>query len=292
MEETPNSIGKAKVADVVSVLILTLNEESDLPRCLDSVRWSDDVVVLDSFSTDKTLQVAHERGARIVQRRFDDWSSHLNWAVTNIQFKHPWVYYSDADEVVTRELGEEMNCAVRETSRPFVAYRVRYRNFFHDRWIRHCGIYPVWLLRLFRPCKVRWERAVNPLPIVDGQTGDLENHFHHYSFSKGFDAWFDKHNRYSRSEALESIKHLQGGAIDWVGVFAASDPTRRRRAIKELSFRLPCRPALRFFYMYFLRLGFLDGWQGLTYCTLLSIYEYMIVLKMRELRRREKHLSL
>ncbi len=228
----------------------------------------------------------------IVQHRFDDWSSHLNWAVANIPFKYPWVYYSDADEVVTPELNVEMRRAVRDLSRPFVAYRVRYKNFFHDRWIKHCGIYPVWLLRLFQPSKVRWERAVNPVPIVDGQIGQLENHFHHYSFSKGFDTWFGKHNRYSWQEALESIKHLEGSAVDWRGVLAISDPMRRRRSLKQLSFRLPCRPTLRFLYMYALRAGFLDGWEGLTYCRLLSMYEYMIVLKMREIRRREKGLPL
>jgi glycosyltransferase involved in cell wall biosynthesis len=274
----------------ISILILTLNEEANLPKCLQSVKWSDDIVVLDSFSTDRTVKIAEELGARVVQRRFDNWSSHQNWAVRNIPFKHPWVYYSDADEIVPSELRDEMFAVTRDSDAAPVAYRMRYKNFFCDRWIKHCGIYPVWVLRLFRPDKVHWERLVNPVPIVEGSEGRLENHFHHYSFNKGFEAWFEKHNKYSSQEAEEGIKTIRDGFKDWAGLLSVRDGSRRRRALKELSFRLPCRPTLRFLYMYLLCSGFLDGWEGLTYCRLLSLYEYMIVLKMRELERQQRGL--
>lgn len=276
----------------VSVLILTLNEEQNLPKCLESVRWSDDIVVLDSFSTDRTVEIATSAGARVVQRKFDNWAAHQNWAVQNIPFKHPWVYYSDADEIVPPELRDEINVLTDDSGISHVAYRVRYKNFFCDRWIRHCGIYPVWVLRLFRPEKVHWERLVNPVPVVQGSVGQLENHFHHFSFSKGYEAWFEKHNKYSSQEAAEGVKTIQEGFDDWAGLLSLVDGSRRRRALKELSFRLPFRPTLRFLYMYFLRLGFLDGREGLTYCRLLSIYEYLIVLKMKEQRRRAKGLSI
>jgi len=276
----------------ISILILTLNEEANLPKCLQSVKWSDDIVVLDSFSTDRTVKIAEETGARVVQRRFDNWSAHQNWAVRNIQFKHPWVYYSDADEIVPPELRDEMLTVTREASAEPVAYRLRYKNFFCDRWIKHCGIYPVWVLRLFRPDKVHWERLVNPVPIVGGPEGRLVHHFHHYSFNKGVEAWFEKHNKYSSQEAEEGIKTIAHGFEDWAGLFELRDGSRRRRALKELAFRLPFRPTLRFLYMYLLRLGFLDGWEGLTYCRLLSLYEYMIVLKMRELERQRRELHL
>ena len=91
---------------MVSVLILTFNEEVNLPTCLKSLAWCDDIVVFDSFSTDRTLDIAKAAGARIIQRNFDNWSAHQNWAVAHIPFKHPWVYYSDADEVVTPQLAE------------------------------------------------------------------------------------------------------------------------------------------------------------------------------------------
>jgi glycosyltransferase involved in cell wall biosynthesis len=274
---------------MISILILTLNEEENLPRCLEAVRWSDDIVVLDSFSTDRTVEIARAAGARVVQRQFDNWAAHQNWALENIPFRHPWVYYSDADELVTPELRDELLAIAANPAEPHVAYRLRYKNYFMGQWIRHCGIYPTWILRFFRPDKVRWERLVNPAPLVDGSEGHLQNHFEHYSFSKGLNAWFDKHNRYSWQEAEESLKSLAAGALPWTNLFTP-DPAARRRALKELSFRMPFRPWLRFFYMYVLRLGFMDGWAGFTYCRLLTIYEDMIVLKMREIQRRRQGL--
>ncbi|MBI5722849.1 MAG: glycosyltransferase family 2 protein [Planctomycetes bacterium] len=269
----------------ISILILTLDEEQNLPRCLDSVRWSDDIVVLDSFSIDRTVEIASKAGARVVQRKFDNWSAHQNWAVQNIQFRHPWVYYSDADEIVTPQLRDEMLAEAARPDNPNSAYRVRYKNYFWGRWIRHCGIYPVWTTRLFRPQKIRWERLVNPVPVVDGPVGQLKEHYEHHSFAKGLTAWLDKHNRYSLMEAQECLRSLTGSRLRWSEVFSR-DPMARRKFLKELSFHLPCRPLLRFIYMYILRLGFLDGWPGLEYCRLLAYYEHLIELKVKELRRR------
>ena len=274
---------------MISILILTLNEEENLPKCLASVGWCDDIVVLDSFSTDRTVEIARNAGARVIQRRFDNWAAHQNWALENIRFHHPWLYYSDADEIVTPELRDELNIIAGNARETNVAYRLRYKNFFMGRWIRHCGIYPAWILRFFRPEKVRWERLVNPTPVVDGTEGRLESHFEHYSFSKGLNAWFEKHNSYSWQEARESLKALSAGDFQWGGL-VSRHPAHRRRALKELAFRLPCRPLLRFLYMYCWGRGFLDGRAGLAYCRLLTIYEYMIVLKMRELRRRDSGL--
>lgn len=276
---------------MISVLILTLNEEENLPACLESVKWCNDIVVLDSFSTDRTLSIAKAAGARIVQRKFDNWAAHQNWALENISFKHPWVYYSDADEILTPELRDELLAIAANPSETNVAYRLRYKNFFMGRWIRHCGIYPAWILRFFRPEKVRWERLVNPVAVVNGTEGRLKGHFEHFSFKKGLNAWFDKHNRYSWHEAEESIKSLAHGRLSWRDLFSP-DPARRRRTLKELSFRLPCRPTLRFLYMYFLRLGLLDGSAGYHYCRMLAAYEYMIVLKMQEILRRNQGLPI
>lgn len=275
----------------VSVLILTLNEERNLPACLESVRWCDDVVVLDSFSSDRTVEIAKNAGARVFQRPFDDWSAHQNWALENIPFKHRWVYYSDADEVIPEDLRDELLAVARREEPGPVAYRLRYKNYFCGRWLRHCGIYPVWVLRFFRPEKVRWTRVVNPMAVVDGDEGRLQAHFLHYTFNNGLTRWFDKHNRYSCGEAVETIDSLQRTAIRWRDGLSR-DPVVRRRFMKELSFRLPLRPQLRFLYMYVFRLGFLDGWAGYTYCRLLAIYEYMIVLKVIEMRRREQGLTI
>ncbi|NSX05807.1 glycosyltransferase family 2 protein [Cupriavidus gilardii] len=294
----------------VSVLILTLNEEKNLARCLESVSWSDDVVVLDSFSTDQTLEIARRHGARVYQRKFDNWSAHQNWANENIDFKHKWVYYSDADEVVSPELAAELRDIADRTAgdacsgaqgtaragqgeggTQHVAYRVRYKNYFLGKWIRFAGGYPIWVLRFFQPDKVRWERLVNPAPVVDGSVGFLRHHFLHYSFNKGFDAWFDKHNKYSMGEALETIRSLDEDKFR-LSSLLSSDPPARRRALKELSFRLPMRPVARFLYLYLLKFGFIDGKAGFHYCVLVSIYEYMVVLKVQEQRRRAMQLPL
>jgi glycosyltransferase involved in cell wall biosynthesis len=268
---------------VISALVLTLNEEVNIARCLRSLTWCDDVVVLDSYSTDRTIEIARSFNARVVQRSFDNWSNHQNWANQNISFKHPWVYYSDADEVIPVDLRNEMLDVVSRADDSCAAYRLRYRNFFRGRWIRHCGIYPVWVTRLFRPQRIKWERLVNPVASVDGAVGNLKGHFEHYSFSKGMSAWFQKHNHYSDYEALETIRSLSGDQIDWRKLLPHVNSAERRLTLKKLSFRLPGRPLLRFVYMYLVRLGFLDGLPGLHYCILLSIYEYMIVLKVREI---------
>lgn len=274
---------------MISGLILALNEQDNVSRCLKSLTWCDDVVLFDSLSTDRTADIAKAAGARIVQRPFDNWAAHQNWALENIRFKHGWVYYSDADEVVTPELRDEMLAVVHQAGPEMAAYRVRYKNYFMGRWLRHCGIYPTWILRLFRPERVRWDRLVNPVAKVKGKEGRLQSHFEHYSFNKGLNAWFDKHNRYSAHEAEESLQSLSGSKVSHRAL-VSGNPAERRRALKELSFRLPCRPLLRFLYMYVARLGFLDGIPGYHYCRLLSIYEYMIVLKMKEIRRREQGL--
>lgn len=276
----------------ISILILTLNEEQNLPACLASVTWSDDIVVFDSYSTDRTVEIAKSVGVRVVQRKFDSWASHQNWALKNIEFRYDWVYYSDADEIVTDELRMELMEVARHRYDKFVAYSVRYHNYFMGRRIRHASMYPVWVTRFFRPERVHWVRSVNPVAIVDGETGRLDAHFKHFSFTKGLQEWIYKHNNYSTQEAIESLASLGAGIVDWRGMLAAGDAARRRHAFKELSYHLPYRPLLRFLYMYIGRGGFLDGWPGITYCRLLAMYEYMIVLKIKEIERREKGLPL
>jgi len=273
----------------VSVFVQTLDEQANLPRCLGSLSWSDDIVVLDSISSDGTEQIVRDFNGRFYQRPYDGRASNQNWAVENIEFKHPWVYYSDADEVVPPELRDEILDVTNDPVRGEVAYRVRFRNMLCGKWIRRSSLYPSWIPRLWRPEKIRWKRQANPVAVIDGPVGYLQNHFEHYSFNKGFYAWFEKHNKYSSHEAIETLKELDHGSIDWSGLLAR-DPARRRMALKHLSFRLPGRPYAKFLYMYLLRMGFLDGRAGLTYCTLQAIYEYMICCKVKELRRREKGL--
>jgi glycosyltransferase involved in cell wall biosynthesis len=267
---------------MISVLILTLNEARNLDRCLKSVAWSDDIVVLDSGSTDETVEIARGFGARVYQRAFDNERDQRTYSIRNIEYKHPWVYNPDADEVTTEELRDEMLGVVSDRSRQEIAYRVRFRTMFMERWLRFSSLYPTWAMRLFRPERLSFERDVNLRYVVDGLEGRLESHFLHFTFNNGLDAWFEKHNRYSTVEALETVKELTTGSVDWPAFMAIGNSVRRRRALKALSMRMPLRPTLRFIYMYILRRGFLDGVPGFVYCRLLAIYEYMIILKVRE----------
>jgi glycosyltransferase involved in cell wall biosynthesis len=273
----------------VSILILTLNEEINLTACLDSVRWCDDIVVVDSYSSDRTTFIAQERGSRVLQREFDNWAAHQNWSLENISFKHEWVFYLDADERMTEELRQEIFSISANASEPAVAYYCGRKNFFMGRWIKH-AMPPGMIMRFFRPSKVRFERLVNPTPVINGSSGYLRNHFLHYNFSKGLAEWFDKHNKYSGLEALEGMK-LVNQTTRLEALFAG-DRAIRRKALKNLSFRLPCRSLLKFIYLYVIKRGFLDGRPGFTYCVLQSIYEYMIALKMRELQRKGQGLPI
>jgi len=273
----------------ISVLILTYNEENILPECLKSVSWSDDIVVLDSFSTDRTVEIAKAAGARVYQRVYDNEDSQHTYGLKEIPYKYPWLYIPDADEITTPQLRDEMLAIAADPNRPEAAFRVRFKVMFMGRWIRNSSLYPTWVVRLVRPEKAHFAREINSRCIVDGPEGRLKSHFLHYTFNKGLTAWYEKHNRYSWHEARESLKGLRDG-FDWKDLFSLK-PEIRRRGMKELSFRLPFRPTLRFLYMYFFRRGFLDGWPGYVYCRLLTTYESMIVFKIAEIRRREKGLS-
>jgi glycosyltransferase involved in cell wall biosynthesis len=266
----------------VSVLILTLNEEINLPRVLESVKWSDDVVVFDSFSTDRTVEIARAAGARVIQRHFDNERAH-RLASLQCGFKYPWVYNPDADEVATPELQQEMLSLVTDATRVEVAFVVRRKDMFMGRWIRHSSLYPTWLLRLFQPSAITFDRLVNLTYTASGPVGKLYSHMIHYSFAKGLGEWVSKHNKYSQWEAVETLK-VRGTAFPSFGELMNGDPVVRRAALKNLSARVPCRSFLRFVYMYFWRRGFLDGIPGYHYCRLISLYEYLILIKAKELQ--------
>jgi glycosyltransferase involved in cell wall biosynthesis len=268
----------------VSVLILTKNEESNIERCINSVSWSDDIVVYDSFSDDRTVEIAEGLGARIVKRKFDNWSAHQNWGVENIEFKHPWVYYTDADETCDDQLRGELE-TLPETGGNHAAFQVRRKDYFMGRWLKRSQLYPTWITRVFRPDRIRYERLVNPVAVVDGETGRLEGHIIHYPFSHGVGHWFDRHNKYSQMEATDLVNEVAEKVH--LADFFSRDAATKRRALKTMAYRMPGRPFLMFFYLYFFRLGLLDGLPGLRYSIMRSMYEYMIDLKVAEIRYKE-----
>jgi glycosyltransferase involved in cell wall biosynthesis len=270
----------------VSVLILTKNEELNIGRCLESVAWSDDIVVLDSGSTDETVRIAASRGARILFRDFDNFAAQRNHAMSVANFKHDWVLHLDADEVATEALAHEIDQAIRDSTRD--AFRIPSKLMFMGRWLRFSGMYPVYQVRLGRRDIFRFQQVGHGQREVTENLviGTLREPYQHFSFSKGISDWIQRHDRYSTDEAEQELKQQRVGA-DVLGGCFSTDSTVRRRSLKLLTSGFPFRPTLRMFYMYILRLGFLDGRAGFAYCRLMSNYEYWIVLKRRELRQKQ-----
>jgi len=269
----------------ISVLILTLNEEANLPQCLASLEWTDDVVVLDSGSNDRTQELARQAGARVELRAFDDYASQRNSGLEDIEYKYPWVLMVDADEVVSPELAQEMKSVVSGCLDSVCMFRMRRKDFLMGKWLKHSSGYPTWFGRLIRVGRVRVERSINEEYHTDGDTESLENHLYHYPFNKGLHAWFEKHNRYSTMEAELQVQGLSGNHR-WRDLFS-SDPVQRRKVQKALIYSLPGRPVIVFAVFYFIRGGLLEGRAGLMLSMLKAVYEYMIVWKVKELKRRQ-----
>jgi len=278
------------MAPAVGVVVLTYNEELNIERCLDSVAWCDDVVVLDSHSVDRTTAIARERGARVLTRRFDDYAGQRNYALKQIEYKHPWVLMLDADEVVPPELSREMVKVVATAGEHITMFRMRRKDFFLGRWLRYSTSYStLWFGRLVRVGRVWVERSVNEEYHTDGEVVALKGALEHYPFNRGFREWFEKHNRYSSMEA--ELRYRQGvGRWQWRD-FRDPDPVIRRKVLKAVVYSLPARPLVMFGGRYFIHGGMLDGRAGLTFCLLKSVYEYMIDCKVTELHRRQQGMT-
>ncbi len=273
----------------VSAMILTYNEEMNLRLCLESLKWCDDVVVIDSFSTDQTENIATEAGARFYRHEFEGFAGQRNFGLREISYKHPWVLMIDADETVPNTLAEEIASKISHCDPKVCLFKMRRKDHLLGRWIKRSSGYPTWFDRLARVGRV-WgmPRGHGEEYHTDGAVELLEHCLHHYPFNKGFAAWLEKHNRYSSAEAELAI---QQAPSPWtISDLWTSDPVRRRKALKAIAYALPARPLLMFSALYFFRGGILEGQAGLTFCVLRAFYEFMIDSKIREMRRRQQHL--
>jgi glycosyltransferase involved in cell wall biosynthesis len=275
---------------MVSVLIITKNEESDLPGCLQSLSWCDDIHLFDSFSDDSTVQIAHRAGATVAQRKFDNYASQRNAALETINYKYEWLLILDADERVPDTLVNNIYEAVQNARVGVNGYRIRRRDFLWGTWLKYAQISPYYI-RLIRPGKARYTREINEVLEVDGVIEQLSGYFDHYPFSKGISHWIAKHNTYSTMEAKRWIEENTGDVKFSVKkAFFSKDFSQRRYHQKGLFYKIPGRPVIKWIYMIVWRRAFLDGKAGLTYAALQSIYEYFIVVKTRELINKEKNI--
>jgi glycosyltransferase involved in cell wall biosynthesis len=268
---------------MISILILTYNEQQDLPACLDSVAWSDDIHILDSHSTDATVAIAESRGAHVTTRTFDTYAAQRN-ASLQLPFRHPWVLVLDADERPTPALSAEMQAAVLTVPSNVSGFRMRRRDFLWDTWLKHAQMTPFYV-RLLRVGHVHYTRDVNEIVEVQGDILELQSPLDHFAFSKGITQWVAKHNGYSTKEAelLASGDAVQGASIRQA--LFAPNFHERRVAQKAIFYKLPGRPLIKWTYMMFIRGAILDGHAGIMYATLQSFYEYLIEVKSQEIQR-------
>ncbi|MGA8185091.1 MAG: glycosyltransferase [Terriglobia bacterium] len=271
----------------VSVLVLTRNEEANIAACLESVGWAGEVFVVDSFSTDRTVVIAERLGAKVCVHRFRGYAAQRNWALEHLPFSNDWVLMLDADERVPAALAAEIARVARAPADDHAGYYLASRHYFLGRWLKHGGLYPTWILRLFQWRHARFEeRPMNEHAILDGPAGYLQQPFDHED-RKPLADWVARHNRYAGLEAEEFLQEtLAGGYDSSISIRFRGSQAERKRWIKlKIWNRLPLllRPFLFFFRNYFLKLGFLDGRPGLIYHVLWSFwYPFLVSARILE----------
>ena len=268
-----------------SVLILTLNEERNLPACLASLVGCDDIVVLDSGSTDRTSDIAKTAGARVVERPFINFADQRNFAHKHISFKNDWVFHLDADEQMTVELLRECSNLSAQNPGGIDGFMVAPRMIYHGRWIPHCTDFPAYQARFGHGRRFRFVQVGHgQREAPEMQLGKITANYLH-NISAHSDAELEqKHRHYARQEAASFLARPRD-AKPLIFRLLSTDALVRRRALKAISQRLPARGALRFLYQYGCRGGFLDGLPGLSYCNLMARYEHWIAQEIKAQRR-------
>lgn len=280
----------------VSVLIPAKNEQANLPACLQSVARADEVFVVDSQSSDRSVEIAESYGAKVIQFYFNGrWPKKKNWALDNLPFRNEWVLIVDCDERITPELWDEIATAIQNSQ--YEGYYLNRRVFFLGTWIQHGGRYPDWNLRLFKHKLGRYENLgteeirntgdneVHEHVILPTKAGYLKNDMLHIDFRDVYH-WLERHNRYSNWEARVYLNILTGkDESGTIGSNLFGDAVQRKRFLKKTWVRLPFKPFIRFILIYIIQRGFLDGTAGYIYARLMSQYEYQIGVKLYELRK-------
>ncbi|HYE61750.1 MAG TPA: glycosyltransferase family 2 protein [Phycisphaerales bacterium] len=285
----------------VSILVPVKNEQRNIVECLRRCQWATELVVVDSQSTDPTIELSQAMGADVYQFHYDrasGWPKKKNWALDKIPWKNEWVMILDADEYMTPELADEIRRVVTgqyTPKDPALAgcgdgYWVNRRFMFFGQWLRGCGYYPSWNVRLLKHKVGRYERigtlgdtgsgdneVHEHIVLSTGKAGYLEHEFLHYAYPD-LTAWIEKHNRYTSWEA-HAMEARDEGAVR-ARLFG--EPIERRRWLKRMARGLPFRPTLRFIYAYAFQKGWRDGYAGFVMCRLLAWYEFVSIAKYRE----------
>lgn len=276
--------------DHLSIFIPTLNEEVNLPQCLESVkRIGAKIFIIDSNSSDRTIEIAKAAGCEVVQGEWRTFSEKMNWAINKLPVTTPWTMRIDADEWMTDELIDEIRKKLPISGAEVGAYSVNRRIYFLKRWIRHGGIYPLWGVRVWRTGSAKFEiRELDEHMVVRGRICNFENDIVDET-QRGLSHWIQKHNVYTDLEVSEIYRIRDDGDLSLSLVAQAA---RKRWLKTNLYYRLPkfLRPALFWMYRYIFRLGFLDGIPGLIYHTLHGFwFRFLIDAKLFESEVNDKN---
>ena len=274
----------------VSIIVPIKNEADNLERCLNALKWANEIFVVDSMSTDGSIEIAEKMNAKVVQFEFNGtWPKKKNWALENLPFRNEWVFIVDADEVLPSSSEEEVRSITTNPHEQVAGYWINRRFMFMGKWLKH-AYYPNWNLRLFRHRLGRYEKLtgvdtasgdneVHEHVVVQGVTKHLRSEIDHFAFPS-IEVFVEKHNRYSNWEARVSLQRSKDPSI-----YLQKTEVQVKRKIKNLVEKMPFRPLLRFLYVYIWQLGFLDGKEGYYFARLHAMYELLTVAKTEELRR-------
>jgi len=282
----------------ISILIMTKNEELNISHCLESVKWADEIIVVDSHSTDKTLEITKRYTDKIYQYEWDGKQPKKSWSLEVPKFSNDWILMLDADERATLEFKQEIESVVSDKNNQFAAYTVRYHYWFLGKYIKFGD--PVRKLVLFRKSKSHFEKydisgvdSIQDLeighehPIIDGIVSHAKNPLLHADM-RTLHFYFDRHNHYSTWEAFLIYKDKYKTSQDTVQSKLGKDWTSSRRLLKRIFMLLPFKSFIYFVYAYIFRLGFLDGYAGLAYNVCKAFYAFQIGLKIREYKMKGK----
>lgn len=273
---------------MISVIILTHNEELDIERCLCSVGWTDDIHILDSGSTDGTLGIAVKCGAKISQHPFQSFGQQRNYALNNLDFKYKWILFLDADEVATPRFRDAVFEAVESADEETAGFYLCWKMMLEDRWLKFCDNYPKWQFRLLRKGRATFTDFGHGQKEgeIRGKLNYIKEPYLHYSFSKGWTQWVFRHNNYSTLEA----KARTDERPPFRNIFSKT-PSLRNPALKSWLTDLPGWPLLRFLHAYIFNRGFMEGTPGFIYCINMAYYEFLVQIKIRELKRKRTSLK-
>tara|TARA_B110000211_G_scaffold231479_2_gene293161 strand:+ start:157 stop:1062 length:906 start_codon:yes stop_codon:yes gene_type:complete len=275
----------------LSVLILTFNEELHIERCIKSLlAVTDKIFIVDSYSTDNTVEIARALGVKVLQNEWTNYAQQYQWGLDNTPFDTVWVMRMDSDEYILPQLANEINRTLRTTTNEVSGFFIKRRVNFMGRWIKHGGYYPIWLLRIWRYEKGKIEERWmdEHIKLTDGSTMHLLNDLVDDN-KNALTWWTNKHNNYATREAADLLNTIYKFKLyDEVEPKLWGTQEQRKRKLKHIYARMPLfiRPFIYFIWRYFIKLGILDGKQGLIWHFLQGFwYRFLVDAKIYDIYR-------